>query len=189
MSFEAGNWRPAAFDASKVTVCMKGVYRNINGQPFTVPLLVKFRAKRGTVIFTSFHNSRNDSEIVRKVLEYLVFSSINARSEARVKELMQRSQFTPQDLRPLGLSAGKPADAVYKHTGGGLQIALGFENLGAKLKLSLRSPAGKTIEHEDQGLYLVEVPNAEPGEWSYRVTPVELPYDNFPIIVGVGRLK
>jgi hypothetical protein len=189
LKFEAPGWRPAAFDSAKVSVYLRGVYRNNLGQPFTVPLMVKFRVKRGTVIFTSFHNSRNDSEIVKKVLEFLVFSSINARSEARLKELMQQSQFTPQDLHPLLVSAENPVQAIHKHKGGGLQIALGFENLGAKLKLTLHSPSGRTIEHEDQGLYLIEVPKAEPGPWRYTVTPLEVPYPNFPIVVAVGLMK
>jgi hypothetical protein len=189
LKFEAPGWRPAAFDSGKVSVYLKGVYRNNLGQQFTVPLMVKFRVKRGTVIFTSFHNSRNDSEIVKKVLEFLVFSSVNARSEARLKELMQQSQFTPQDLHPVLVSADKPVQAIHHHKGGGLQIALGFENLGAKLKLTLHSPSGRQIEHEDQGLYLIEVPNAEPGAWRYTVTPIELPYPNFPIVVAVGLMK
>src|ERR1019366_4142521 len=189
LSFEARDWRPAAFDSNKVTVCLNGVYRNNLGQAWTVPLMVKFRVKRGTVIFTSFHNSSNDSEIVKKVLEYLVFSSINARSESRIKELMQRSQFAPQDLRPVLVSANIATESTYQHKGGGLQIALGFENLGAKLKLTLRSPTGQTIEHEDRGLYLIELPKAVPGLWRFTITPIELPFPNVPIVVAAGTTK
>lgn len=189
LKFEAPGWRPAAFDSARVTVYLKGVYRNNLGQQFTVPLMVKFRVKRGTVIFTSFHNSRNDSEIVKKVLEFLVFSSVNARSEARLKELMQQSQFTPQDLHTVLVCADTPVQAIHQHKGGGLQIALGFENLGAKLKLTLHSPSGRKIEHEDQGIYLIEVPQAEPGAWRYVVTPIEVPYPNFPVVAAVGLMK
>jgi hypothetical protein len=84
------------------------------------------------------------------------------------------------------------ADALegkHEHAGGTLRIALGFEHAGAKLKLTLRSPAGRAIEHADQGLYLIEVPNAAPGAWSYAVTPLDLPHPNFPLIVAVGTAK
>jgi hypothetical protein len=189
LSFEAHDWRPAAFEPGKVTVGLQGTYRNNQGQALSVPLLVKFRVQKGTVIFTSFHHSKNDSQIVQKLLEFLVFASVNARSEARVKELMQHSQFALDEMRPVLLSADNKFEATYHHTGGGLQIALGFENLGAKLKLTLRSPGGQIIEHEDQGLYLIELPKAESGAWRYTVTPIELPYANFPIVVAVGGVK
>jgi hypothetical protein len=189
LNFDAPDWRPAAFDPNKVTVCLKGTYRNNLGQVSSVPLLVKFRVQKGTVIFTSFHHTKNDSEIVQKLLEYLVFSSISARSEARVKDLMSRSHFAPQEMRPVVVSTDKGIDAIYQHPGGGMQMALGFENLGAKLKLTLHSPTGKMVEHEDHGLYLIEIPKAEPGAWRYTVTPIELPHANFPLIVAIGGVK
>ncbi len=189
LHFDAANWRPASFDASKATVCLKGAYRNNLGETWSAPLLVKFRAGKGTVIFTSFHHSRNDNAIVQKLLEYLVFSSVSARSEARVKELMLRSQFAAEDLRPAFVSADRKAEGSCRHEGETLQIALGFENQGAKLKLTLRSPSGKIVEHEDQGLYLIEIPQAEAGVWQYTVTPSELPHANFPILIAVGKPK
>ena len=77
LTFDAPNWRPAAFDPGKTTVCLKGAYRNNLGATLSAPLLVKFRAGKGSVIFTSFHHSKNDSAIVQKLLEYLVFSSVS----------------------------------------------------------------------------------------------------------------
>jgi hypothetical protein len=189
LSFEAPDWRPAAFEPSKVTVCLKGTYRNNLGQTWNVPLLVKFQFQKGTVIFTSFHHAKNDSEIVRKLLEYLVFTAVNARSEARVKELLQRSQFAPHDLRPALLTAQSKVEGTCQHQGGRLQVAVGFDNVGAQLKVTLRSPSGQTIEYEDRGLYQLDVPKAEPGAWHYRVTPLVLPYGNFPIIVAIGGAK
>lgn len=189
LNFEAPDWRPAAFDPGKVTVCLQGYYRNNFGQGMTVPLLVKFRCQKGTVIFTSFHHTKNDSEVVKKMLDYLIFASVNARSEARVNDMMQRSRFAAKDLRPAVLTAGKPTNATHDHRGGDMQIALGFENLGARLKLTLRSPSGQVLSHEDQGLYVIEIPAAEPGLWRYTVTPIELPYRDFPIVVAVGTPK
>lgn len=189
LTFDAPGWRPAAFSTAKTTVCLKGRYRNQLGEDQIAPLLVKFQVQRGTVIFTSFHHTKNDTAIVQKLLDYLVFASVNARSEARVRELMERYEFAPSDLRPTVLNARQNHEATFQHPGGGLQIALGFENQGAQLKLVLRSPTGQTIEHEDQGIYLIEVPNAAPGVWQYTISPVALPHANFPIVVAVGALK
>ena len=189
LSFEANDWRPAGFDATKVTVCLKGMYRNNLGLTKPAPLMVKFRVQKGTVVFTSFHHAKNDAEIVRKLLDYVVFATVNARSEARVKDLMARSQFAAHDLHPVLMTADKQVAGIFQHQLGALQVGVGFENLGARLKLKLRSPGGQTIEHEGQGLYQIEVPKAEPGAWQYTVTPVELPYSNFPVIVAIGGVK
>jgi hypothetical protein len=189
LSFEADGWRPAAFDGTKVEVCLRGTYRNQLGQTKLAPLLVKFRVQKGTVIFTSFHHAKNDGPIVRKLLDYLVFTTMTARSEARVRDLMAHSRFAPLEIRPLLLTPKEKVVATYEHIGGGLQIALGFEHVGAKMKLMLRSPMGQKIEYELQGVYQIEVPEAAPGLWQYTVTPLELPYSNFPVMAAIGGIK
>jgi hypothetical protein len=189
LQFESDGWRPAGFDGTKVEVCLKGTYRNQLGQTKLAPLLVKFRVQKGTVIFTSFHHAKNDGPIVRKLLDYLVFATVNARSDARVKELLARSKFAPKEMRPLMLNAKAKFEEAYQHQGGGLQIALGFEHAGAKIKLVLHSPTGQTIEHELKGISLIEVPNAGAGRWHYSVTPIELPFEQFPVLIAIGSMK
>lgn len=189
LNFDAPSWRPAAFDPNKVTVCLTGEYRNQLGQSQTAPLLVKFRVHQGTVIFTSYHHSQKDSDAVKNVLDYLVFASVNARSEARLRSLLKNHDFTATQMRPAALTMNQPMSLAYQHTGGGLHVALGFESTGARLKLTLRSPSGQTIEHEDDGIFLIDVPNAVEGDWQYTVTPLDLPYANFPVVVAVGTRK
>jgi hypothetical protein len=189
LSFDAPDWRAASFDPAKATVCLMGTYRDTLGKTGVAPLLVKFRHGEGTVIFTSFHHSRNETPTVRKMLEYLALAPLNARNEARIHEMMRRSDFTPDDLRPLLLHAGKAMRQTYHHTGGGIQVALGFEHVGAKIKLTLRAPNGNTIEHEGEGLYLIEVPNAERGAWQCTITPIELPGRSLPMLNAIGRMK
>lgn len=189
LTFDAPGWRAAPFDPSKVNVCLRGAYRNQFGHTQVAPLLVKFRVKKGTVIFTSFHHSSNESKLVQQLLDYLVFASVTARSEARVRELMKRYDFASENVRPGIVNSDQPHEATFLHAGGGLQLALGFENQGAKLKLTLHSPSGQTIEHSDQGIFLIDVPKADPGEWRYTITPIELPHANFPILVARGAFK
>jgi hypothetical protein len=189
LSFDAPDWRAASFDPAKVTVCLTGAYRNGLGKTETAPLLVKFRHGEGTVIFTSFHHSRNETPTVRKMLEYLALAPLNARNEARIHEMMRLSNFTPDDLRPLLLHAGQAERHTHHHAGGGMQIALGFEHVGAKIKLTLRAPNGSLIEHEGHGLYLIEIPEAERGDWQCTITPIELPQRSLPMINAIGRMK
>jgi hypothetical protein len=152
-------------------------------------LLIKFRHGEGTVVFTSFHHSRNQTPTVRKMLEYLALAPLNARNEARIHEMMRQSNFTLDNLRPLLLHAGEASQHSHAHAGGGLQVALGFEHVGAKIKLTLRAPNGNVIEHEGEGLYLIEVPDAERGVWQCTITPIELPGRSLPMIHAMGRMK
>ncbi|MBI2804372.1 MAG: hypothetical protein HYX68_05230 [Planctomycetes bacterium] len=189
LNFEAGDWRPAPFDPAKVTVCLRGLYRNNLGQTQTAPLLVKFRCEKGQVIFTSFHHTRNDAQVVRNVLDYLIFAAVNARSEARLNDLMKQCGFAAASVRLAHLSFGKTLQSTHRHAGGGLQMALGFEHAGAELKLTLRAPGGRTLFHQSKGLFLLEIPAAEAGEWSWTVTPTQLPHANFPVLIAIGSAR
>ncbi len=186
LKFESFDWRPAPFDPLKVTVCLQGSYRNNLGQAASAPLLVKFRHKKGSVIFTSFHNSKVESDMIRTLIEYLVFSTVNARSENRLRDMMKQSGYSPSDLRPGLLWPGRSVAGTYHHTRGTLRIALGFESVGAKVKIELQSPSGKKISHADEGLFVIEIPNAEPGAWSTTLTPVWLPFANFPVMTSLS---
>ena len=70
-----------------------------------------------------------------------------------------------------------------------MRFALGFRNEGAKLRLHLRSPNGKQFTWEGESTAILDVPNAAPGEWTYTVTALHLPYENFPFTVTVGEKK
>lgn len=186
LKFESFDWRPSPFDPAKVTVCLRGNYRNSLGHDVLAPLLVKFRHKQGTVIFTSFHNSKVESPTVRKLIEYLVFSAVNARSENRLRDMMVHSGYSPNEMRPALLWPSKSVASVYNHSRGSLQVALGFEAVGAKVRLEIESPSGKKIAHADEGLFVVEIPNAEPGPWRITMTPIWLPFANFPVITSLS---
>jgi hypothetical protein len=199
-------WRPAVF-ADKVSILLRGSHQSVSSLPklplfpfeakkiglpqlTDLPMLAKFQFKKGTVIFTSFHNEAQNSEVEKQLLEYLVFSLVNANTETRLKQIMS-ADFAVVDLQQVSFSKGKDHPAkTYAHKGGLLQIAVGFENVAAaKFRLTLKSPQGVIITHEEPGLYLVGVPNAAVGTWEYTVTAVTLPYDNFPVMIGVGRGK
>ncbi|MCI0639251.1 MAG: hypothetical protein L0Y72_32395 [Gemmataceae bacterium] len=155
-----------------------------------LPLLVKFRHGEGTVIFTSFHNSAQVSDLEKKLLNYLVFSAVTAKAESNVTKIMLDAGFDPQNLKTIQIAPGKSTPLqTHNHPGGGLQVAVGFENLGAKLKLTLTGPNGQKIEEEQVGTFLLEIANAPAGNWQYSVTAVEAPFQNFPIVLAVGKAK
>ena len=214
LHFNLGGWKAAFFDKDKTALFLEGEPRatvNFNPQgkppvkpkvplpegfnrpaqpPRIVPLLVKFRYQAGSVIYTSFHTSANLSEQEKKLLQYLVFAAVNAKSATQVALIMAEAGFAPQNLRNYQVSVQQPVPVQKTdHPGGGLQIAVGFENLGAKLRLTLTAPDGQKIEHDENGMFLVEIPSAPRGTWQYTVTAETVPFQNFPIILAVGKTK
>ena len=64
--------------------------------------------------------------------------------------------------------------------------SLGFANQGARLRLSVRGPDGKAREQEGTSTLTVDVPDAAPGDWTYTVIALKVPYPNFPFTLTVG---
>ena len=50
-----------------------------------------------------------------------------------------------------------------------------------------RRPTAPTRKKEGDSTFTIEVPQAAAGKWHYTVTPVEVPYPNFPFSLTVGE--
>lgn len=107
LHFDKPAWRPAAFAGPQVTTLLSGTYKTEaddgQGGEVTGPLLVQFPFEDGSVIFTSFHNEKQNSETERQLLRYLVFTTVTARTDAKVKRTMVRGGFSPVDRNLLML--------------------------------------------------------------------------------------
>jgi hypothetical protein len=197
LNFDLTQWKTAAFGGPRVTVLMQGHYRKIDpsnlikGVDATAPLLVKFPFGKGQVIFTSFHNEKVSSAVEDKLLQYLVFAMVTANVDAELQEQVNQGGFAPQRSNLLSTPKENPSvtKSFQNHKVGPLRVALGFRDEGAKLKLYLRSPDGRDWSQEFTSGVVLEVPDAAVGEWSYTITAVQLPYENFPFIVTIGEKK
>lgn len=197
LRFELSGWKTAAFAGPRVTTLLRGDFRKERfpndrvGAPASAPLLVKFTADKGTVIFTSFHNEKQNSETEKKLLQYLVFSLVTAEVTSEVGAQISEGGFAPQRSNLLSTPKENPSVTktfTAKQTGP-LRFALGFRNEGAKLRLHIRSPDGKQYTWTGESTVVLEVPRAVAGEWTYTVTALSLPYENFPFTVTVGEKK
>ncbi|MFO0866135.1 MAG: hypothetical protein U0744_16055 [Gemmataceae bacterium] len=157
----------------------------------TLPLLVKFPYEKGTVIFTSFHNSTQAlNGLEKKLLDYLVFSTLTAKTDNRVTDVMEGVGFELQSRQAAQLSTGGDSPTYeVEHQGGALQLAVGFENAGAKMRITVTPPSGQKIVQEETTTFLLEIPNAPRGAWRYSLTSVESPFPNFPVVLGVAKGK
>ena len=187
--FDKSGWRPAAFTGSEVTTYLQGTYRLLDGQRQTGPLLVTFPVERGMVVFTSFHNNAQSSEVEKELLRYLVFTTITAREEARIAQTMVHGGLSPQERNLLSASSdAQPVSDTYLSTKGGhLQFVLGFEERGARLRLEVVGPDGRKQEKAGGKTIAIDIAEAKPGPWKYTITPVTVPYTNFPFTLTIGE--
>ena len=150
LNFNLSGWKPAHFLDPKTTVFLRGEYQTGECDHTEAPLLVKFPVGKGTVIFTSFHNEKQNSQKEEKLLRFLVFSAITAKEEALVAKIMVSGGFSPAKKTLLSHSSGEPTiTQTYRNTKPGrLQFALGLANEGARLRFRIVSPNGQQYEKE-----------------------------------------
>jgi hypothetical protein len=193
LHFDLPQWKTAAFGGPRVTVLMQGQYRRLDKSLASAPLLVKFPFgdKGGQVIFTSFHNEKETSELAEKLLKYLVFALVTAQVDAEVQENMKQGGFAAPPGNVLSTPKDNPSvtDKFQVQKKGSLVVALGFRDEGATLKLYIKAPDGRDWSKEVTSTVVLEVPDAPAGEWTYTVTAIRRPYENFPFTVTIGEKK
>ncbi len=187
LNFDKPGWRPAAFAGPTVDTLLSGRYETETG-PVAGPLLVQFPWQDGSVIFTSFHNERQNSRIETELLRYLVFTTVTAETDARIKRTMVSGGFSPVD-RSLLAASPKDQSVTRSYDNPGecdLQFVLGFTG-GAKLRLSVVGPNGRRKQQTATSTFTVDMARAAKGQWQYTVTPVKVPHENFPFTLTVGE--
>lgn len=191
LRFDKRAWYPAAFRQSDVVPYLRGKFTTMDGREMTGPLLVRFPFENGNVIFTSFHNEHQNTQTEQELLRYLVFTTVTAREEANVRRTMVRGGFSPKERNLLSASAGsQPVTQEYEcGRPGPLQFVLGFEQPGARLRLSVVGPGGVRHEQEGASTFRIDIPDAQPGMWRYTITPLEVPFANYPFTLTIGEKR
>ena len=189
LRFDRPSWRPAAFRGPDVTTYLTGTYETIDGHTITGPLLIQFPHGEGNVIFTSFHNEKQNSQTELELLRYLVFTTVTAQTDARIKRTMLKGGFSPVERNLLSASADdRSVTQTYDCSGvRHLQFVLGFENRGARLRLSVVGPDARRFQKTGTSTFTVDVSDAAAGAWKYTVTPLDVPYENFPFTLTIGE--
>lgn len=189
LRFDKTAWYSAAFRERDVVTYLRGTFLTLEGRRMTSPLLVKFPFHSGNVVFTSFHNEAQNTQTELELLRYLVFTAVTAREETKVQQIMVRGGFSPKERNLLSVSQqNRPVVQEYEcRRRGPLQFALGFEEQGARLQLTVTEPNG--TEHTQTGTktFSIDIPDAQPGTWRYTITPLEIPYPNFPFTLLIGE--
>jgi hypothetical protein len=104
---------------------------------------------------------------------------------------MVRGGFSPKERNLLSASAdSQPVTQEFEcRRAGPLQFVLGFEQPGAKLRLTVIGPGGIKHEQEGTSTFRIDIPDAQPGVWRYTITPVEVPFANYPFTLTIGEKR
>ena len=68
-----------------------------------------------------------------------------------------------------------------------LRFVLGFQDQGARLKLTVIGPDGRKYEQSGSQTVTIDVADAAAGSWEYTITPLEVPFHNFPFTLTIGE--
>lgn len=188
LNFRLDGWRTAAFGGDDVSVLLSGPLRTNAGVEIDAPLLVKFPFEKGTVIFTSFHNEKDNSDAEVKLLRYLVLMTMTAGVESRVKSTLADGGFVVRDVFAMGAAPdAPPVKRVFEHAKpGALRVRLGFDQPGAEMRLDLVAPDGTRTTRRGNSTLAIDLPNAGPGRWQYSAAAEDVPYPEFPCVLMVA---
>jgi len=189
LKFDLAGWKPARFAADKAKPYLRGEYEaNVGGARTTAPLLITVPFEKGTIIFTSFHNEKVNSELETKLLRFLVFAAVTAKETSAAQQTMLSGGFSPKKQSLLSASGdAQPVTSTFKNDKRRpLRFVLSFTNQGAELVLAIRGPNGETSERAGASTITVDVPDAAQGEWTCAITARKVPYPNFPFSLSVG---
>jgi hypothetical protein len=190
LRFDLEKWKTAHFGGDRVKVLMRAKYKTQQEGFAEAPLLVKFSFGKGTVIFTSFHNEKQNSEIEKKLLKYLVFSAVTAQIENEVHMIMLKGGFSPQKSNLFSATGSSSVSNTYiSKKAGKLRFILGFQEQGARLKLTVTGPSGVAREAEGTSTVVIEVDCREGERWTYTVTALSVPFPDFPFTLTVGEAQ
>ena len=189
LNFDLPGWYAAAMTGPGATVYLRGQYQKMDGGSAEAPLLVKVPRHDGTIIFTSFHNEKNNTEDEMKILQYLVFSAVTARQVGQVSQALIKDGFSPARTTLYGAPAANASKrTTYHHDREGpLRFVLAFERAGGRLKMDIAGPAGPHLVREGDSTLTIEVPRAAPGDWIATITALKVPYENFPFTLTIGE--
>jgi hypothetical protein len=191
LDFDKPDWCPAQFSGKDCEVLLKGRFENMQSTKCEGPLMVRFRFGKGTVIFTSFHNEKTQGEVAEKLLRFLVFTAVTAESESFVTKQSAEDGFRRSGPGALigAPKVGQPSEHTYDCSGSParLRFALALAGTGARLRLRIADPRGRFFEKEVKSTFLGDVRNPASGRWTYLITPLELPYENFAFTVSISE--
>jgi uncharacterized protein YegL len=173
--------------SSGVKVLLKGPRKE--GGIDQYPYLIAFNYGEGQVIYTVFHNSKQVSEIEKKLLNYLIFRPIMSGAARSAAQLVQAQMATPgkeifTSINPgetstrFGVNVASPMNLIF---------VLSWEG-NATLGVQVWNPSGKLVKEgtNSKSPFTVEVLASQPGTWTCAIQGQSVPHRNFPYVLTIA---
>ncbi len=155
------------------------------------PLVASFQPfpNGGRVIYTSFHNEPQQTDIEKKLVEYLVLVPSTSPQQQQVKQVLATQGVGTSRLDINTINQGQTTSLFSFTTRGVSKLVFALGWSGSTLRLSVYRPNGALYQQAEGSAspILVAIPNAQSGTWKYQVTALSVPYSNYPYVVGIGE--
>ncbi len=186
--FDAGGWVVVEDVSDDVTVYLESK-EPVHGVD-NLPMLFSFRHGMGKVIYSSVHMHVQDPAM-DEALEYLALMPITGPEQFELQDYI-KALFPGLKLdAPLinTINEGATSEPVTVTAPGDFDMVFSANWAGSEMKLSVYDPAGNLYDEvqSDEPPIVIEVPNAEKGDWSYTATAVSVPHDNYAYVTAAGQ--
>ena len=189
LRFDKPGWYAAAFRGRDCEVLLKGRFRDLKDEEREAPLLITFPCGKGKVIFTSFHNEKENTDLAKRLLRYLVFATVTARGDAFATKANDEAGFARSSRSLLDASAQdrtiqREYDCERVTT---LRFTLTLPDAGAKLQLTITNPEGKSFRTEVTDTSIFETKDTAVGRWKCDIKALQLPYPNYAFTFSIAE--
>ncbi len=141
------------------------------------------------MIFTTFHNSKQVSELESKLLQYMVLRPLMESKTFESNTIIMENAFTPTKEVLGSLKAGEESQLYTFLTNREYDLKFIFNWKGkATTKATVIDPHGKVVVDANIRSLpkIFDISKAIVGKWSFKIKMVDAPLANFPFIINVG---
>jgi len=169
--FDLGGWRPITQLTDDATIYIVGDVARLG----RLPLAFSFDYGRGTVFYTSFHNSAQATGEMINFIEYLVFRIQNIEGDRDMAARAAREGFVYGGAVFGMLGAGETSDIFYYDFDGESDFMLMLGGGAEYFALQLIDPDGNVFDMDefDADEYGIRLRAPAPGQWGFAVTALD----------------
>ena len=176
---------------SSSTVLMRGDVQTSSGLLHDKPLAVAFNPygdNSGKVIYTTFHNEAQQSNLEKKLIEYMVLVPTTSDLVADAEQFVEASGVYVKQTNINTIDPGEISPIFSYYLSEETKLVFVNNWAGSTLKMSVFAPDGSLYEEVTSSTppTTVVIPNAQAGKWGYQITGMEVPYQNYPYVVVIG---
>ncbi len=196
--YDLGGWVPIKSISQNVTGYLTGIEPTDVEYIYNKPLAAGFSYGNGRVIYTTFHNRPASEEGVvtedaQKFLEYMIIIPATTELSNNLKNETSGKGYDTDAMEAAGMvNQGGVSTMTYTNNNEGADLVFGLNWGGSELKLDVYDPDNNLVASTQSITrpLTVEVEEAAAGDWSYTVTGVSVPHDNYPFTsLAAARLK